>query len=362
MLAQRISRIAPSPIRRIFDLAATVKDPIDLSLGEPDFDVPPEVKAEAITWIERGFNKYTLTQGIPELRDKLSANLKHKGIQAEEVMVTVGATGGVFLSLLSLVNPGDEVLIPDPYFVMYPYLVNLLGGIPRFINTYPDFTLRPEEVERQITPAAQVLIVNSPNNPTGGCYTKEEVKALADIASKYGLTVISDDIYDKFLYDDPEHVSIGQLYENTVVLNGFSKSSAMTGWRLGYAAGPSPIIKAMINIQQFAYACPPSIAQKAALVALDSDISTHIQAYRKKRDLIYQGLKDKFNLVKPKGAFYAFPEAPDGDGTALVERAIKKKLFMVPGEAFSQKKSNFRLSFAAAEDKLIKAIEILNSL
>ena len=228
MIADRVKRIAPSPIRRIFDLAATVKDPIDLSLGEPDFDVPEPIKAEGIKWIEQGFNKYTLTQGIPELREKLKAQLEKKGVLAEEVMVTLGVTGGVFLSLLALVNPGDEVLIPDPYFVMYPYLVRLLGAEPRFINTYSDFSLRPEEIEKQLTPSARVIFVNNPNNPTGSFYSKEQIRAVADLARRYGLTVIADDIYEKFIYDDSEHVSVGQFYENTVILGGFSKSYGMT--------------------------------------------------------------------------------------------------------------------------------------
>ena len=362
MLAERMRRLAPSPIRRIFDLAATVKDPIDLSLGDTDFDVPEPIKAEAVRWIQQGFNKYTLTQGIPELRDKIKEHLRNKGIEAEEVIVTVGATGGLFLSLLATLNPGDEVLIPDPYFVMYEILVRLLGGEPKFINTYPDFTLRGEEIERLITPATKMIMINNPTNPTGAVFSKEQIRMVAESAKRYGLLVISDDIYERFLYDDPEHFSVGQFYENTITVGGFSKGIGATGWRLGYAAGPARIIRAMINIQQFTYTCAPSFAQKAAILALDYDTSSIIEEYRKKRDLIYEGLKDNYEVVKPKGAFYIFPKAPDGDGTAFVEKAIQRRLFIVPGIAFSQRDTHFRISFAASDEKLMKAVEILNSL
>lgn len=362
MLAKRIRNLAPSPIRKIFDLAATIKDPVDLSLGEPDFDVPEEVKAEAIAWIRKGFNKYTLTQGIPELRQKIKDHLKKKGVAAEEVMVTLGATGGVFLSFLALVDPGDEVLIPDPYFVMYPFLIRLLGGEPRFVNTYPDFVLRGEEVEKQISPRTKVIIINNPNNPTGAVYPVEELKKVAEVARRFGLVVISDDVYEEFLYDGAEHASMGRFHENTVVLNSFSKRAAMTGWRLGYAAGPEKIIRAMINMQQFSYTCAPSFGQKACLVALDADVSAQIEAYRVKRDLIYEGIRDKYDVVKPSGAFYIFPRAPGNDGTTFVERAIERKLFIVPGGAFSEQNTHFRISYGAPDERIIRAIEILRSL
>jgi len=362
MLAERIRKIKPSGVRKIFDLAKKVKDPIDLSLGEPDFDVPKEIKEEAITWIRKGFNKYTLSAGIPELREKVKEHLRKKGIIFEEVMLTAGVTGGLLLCCLGLIDEGDEVLIPDPYFVMYEYQVMLAGGVPRYIDTYPDFRLREERIRDLLSPRTKAIIINSPSNPTGTVYSREELEMVARIARERDLLVISDDIYDRFVYDTPQAPSLGQIYEKTITLGGFSKSWAMTGWRLGYLAGPKGIVESLITLQQYSFTCPPSFAQKAALLALDYDTTPLIEEYRKRRDLIYEGLSEKYEVVKPQGAFFIFPKAPNGKGERLVERAIAEGLFMVPGRVFSQKSTHFRICFAAPSEKLERAIEILKRL
>ncbi|MBW2038822.1 MAG: aminotransferase class I/II-fold pyridoxal phosphate-dependent enzyme [Deltaproteobacteria bacterium] len=362
MIAERLKRIRPSGVRRIFDMASRIKDPIDLSLGEPDFDIPEGIKREGIRWIEGGFNKYTLTQGIPELRQKVEEHLKGKEVNCEKVMITAGVTGGLLLCCLSLIDPGDEVLIPDPYFVMFEYQVLLMGGIPRYIDTYPNFRLREGKIREVISPRTKLIIINSPANPTGTVYSREELEVVADIARERDLMVISDDIYESFVYDAPAAPCMGQVYERTITLGGFSKTWGMTGWRLGYAAGPEEVIQQMITLQQYSFTCPPSFAQKAALVALDYDMGEYINRYKEKRDFVYEGLKERYRVEKPRGAFFIFPEAHDGDGEKLVEKAISKGVFIIPGDVFSQRKSHFRISFAAPIDVLERGVKVLREL
>ncbi len=359
-ISDRLKNIKPSGVRRIFDLARQMKDPINLSIGEPDFDIPEPLKEEGIEWIRRGFNKYTPTQGIPELREKIAEHLRKKGVLFEEVMVTAGVTGGLLLASLALINPGDEVLIPDPFFVMYEYQVLLMGGIPVFIDTYPDFRLREEEIWKKITKKTKLMMINSPNNPTGTIYPLEDLERVVKIAREKNLLLFSDDIYDNFVYDHSTCPTAGQLYEKTLTFGGFSKGWAMTGWRLGYVAGPREIIQQMITLQQYTFSSVNSFAQKAAIKALDFNVDPYIQAYQRKRDLIYEGLREKFNVQKPQGAFYIFPEVPGGDGEAFVEKAIQNNLFIVPGSVFSKRNTHVRISFAASEETLLRGIEVLN--
>ena len=360
LISDRVGNIKPSGVRRIFDLARQMKDPINLSIGEPDFDIPEPLKEEGIEWIRKGFNKYTPTQGIPELREKIASHLKNKRIHFEEVMVTAGVTGGLLLASLALINPGDEIIIPDPYFVMYEYQVLLMGGVPVFVDTYPDFRLREEEFARKISKKTKFILINSPNNPTGAIYPKEDLMMVVRIARERDLLILSDDIYDNFVFDGPSCPCIGQLYEKTLTFGGFSKGWAMTGWRLGYAAGPREILQQMITLQQYTFSSMNSFAQKAAVKALDFNVEDYIQRYKKKRDLIYEGLKGKFHVQKPQGAFYIFPEVPGKNGDAFVERAIQNNLFVVPGSVFSKRNTHVRISFAASEETLLKGIEVLN--
>jgi aspartate/methionine/tyrosine aminotransferase len=362
MIAERLKRIRPSGVRRIFDMASRMHDPIDLSLGEPDFDIPDAIKREGIRWIEGGFNKYTVTQGIPELRKRIEEYLCDKGVQFDSVMVTAGVTGGLLLCCLCLIDPGDEVLIPDPYFVMYEYQVLLMGGVPRYIDTYPDFHLREDKVREVLSSRTKLVIVNSPANPSGTVYSKEELELVARIARERKLIVISDDIYERFVYNATPAPCMGQIYDNTITLSGFSKTWGMTGWRLGYAAGPEEIIQKMIMLQQYAFTCPPSFAQKAAMVAFDCDMEKYIDHYREKRDFIYEALSERYRVERPLGSFFIFPEADDGDGEKLVERAINKGVFIIPGSVFSQRTSHFRISFAAPMDVLERGVRILKEL
>jgi aspartate aminotransferase/aminotransferase len=264
---------------------------------------------------------------------------------------------------LVTLNPGDEIIIPDPYFVLYEYQILLLGGRPVFFDTYPDFTLREDDLRAAFSERTRAILINSPNNPTGAVNSGEELAMVARVAREKNVLVFSDDIYDHFVFDPQEpRTYLGQLYENTLTFGGFSKNWGMTGWRLGYVAGPKEIIDSMVTMQQYVFSSVNSIAQKAALLALDFDTKPLIETFVGKRDLIYDGLKDKFRLAKPLGAYYAFPEAPGGDGDAFVERAIKNRLFIIPGSVFSRKATHFRISFAAGEEAIVKGIEILNSM
>jgi len=268
------------------------------------------------------------------------------------------------LAFMALVNPDDEVIIPDPYFVIYKHIISLLGGRCVFVDSYPNFDLPVEKIGRAVTDKTKLIILNSPCNPTGLVYSARQIKALAELAARKNILVMTDEIYDKFCYDG-RCTSIADYYEKTILLRGFSKSYAMTGWRLGYAAvheSLKDIVEQMTKLQQYTFVCAPTPFQKAAISALDYDVSGLVNAYRKKRDLLYEGLKDKFELVKPGGAFYAFVKAPGSSATQFVEKAIADNVLIIPGKVFSEKDTHFRLSYATSNDKIQQGIEILRSL
>ncbi len=369
-LADRMNCIDASGIRKVFALAAKLKNPYNLSIGQPDYDVDTVVKDVAIQSIQQGFNSYTQTWGIEELRDGVAAYYDKKfGVTPKNVMITSGVSGGLFLSLLATVNPGDEVLFADPYFVMYPHLVRLLGGVPKPIKTYPGdgipesdaFKLRADALEAAITEKSKILIVNAPSNPTGVTMNREELQTIAEVAKKHNLLVITDEIYESLQYDEAPATLVG-MYDKVILLNGFSKNVGMTGWRVGYAAGPEEIIQAMNTLQQYTFVCAPSFAQKAAVEALKVDMSEKIDNYRRKRDLAYDLLKEFTEVTKPGGAFYIFPKAPGGNGDVFVPRAIENNVLIIPGSVFSDEKTHMRISFAAPDETIKQGIEILRGL
>jgi aspartate aminotransferase/aminotransferase len=366
-IADRTSLIDASGIRKVFALAADLKDPVNFSIGIPDFDVPDNIKAAAIDAIGAGQNSYSQTAGDSELLEKLRAKVTaDHGFDDPVVMVTSGTSGALLLTFLATINPGDEVIVTDPYFVIYKHVVNMVGGKCVFIDTYPDFKLHVDKVQAAITDKTKMIIVNSPANPTGAVYSAEELKSLAAVADKHGILVMSDEIYDSFCYEG-QLPSISDYYDKTLLLKGFSKSHAMTGWRQGYVAARgvlANVIEQMTKMQQYTFVCAPTPFQKAAITAMDTDISEHINAYRKKRDMIYDGLKDSFELNKPGGAFYAFVKAPAWakNATEFVEKAIENNLLIIPGNVFSERDTHFRISYATTDEKIAKGIEILNKL
>jgi aspartate aminotransferase/aminotransferase len=361
MLSDRVKHIEASGIRKIFELVASMEDPINLSIGQADYDVPEAIKKEAIKAINEGFNRYTVTQGIPELNLKIMSKLKEQyAYVPEECLVTSGVSGGLALAFLSLINPGDEVLLPDPYFVMYKVLVQLCQGVPKYYSLYPDFKLRKEELESQITDKTKLILLNTPSNPTGAVFSPSELSMLAEVARKNDLLVICDEIYKKFVYTERFH-SIAEYYpEKLILLGGFSKTFGMPGWRMGYATGPRAILDKMMVLQQFTFVCAPSFAQKAVLLALDLDMKEYIERYKVKRDLIYNGLKSHFKVTKPAGSFYIFPELPEGmTGQEFIQEALTRKILVVPGTAFSRSDTHFRISFAAPDEDLERAAGML---
>ncbi len=366
IIADRAYKIDASGIRKVFALAASMKDPVNFSIGQPDFDVPEELKEQAIKAIREGFNKYSQTAGDDILLKKITAQVKSEtGWQNPSALVTSGVSGGILLSFLAMINPGDEVIIPDPYFVIYKHIVNMLGGKCVYVNSYPDFKLPVEKIAQSITDKTKIIVLNSPSNPTGVVYSQNEIEALAKVAREKDIVVLSDEIYEKYCYDG-SCPNIAKIYDKTLLMRGFSKAYAMTGWRLGYVAvndSLKEVLEQMIKMQQYTFVCAPAPFQTAAVAALDYDMSEYVELYRKKRDLLYNGLKDKFELVKPGGAFYAFVKAPDGiTATKFVEKAIANKVLIIPGNVFSEKDTHFRISFATTDEKIKQGTEILSSL
>ena len=375
LIADRARAIDASGIRRAFDLAASLTDPINLSIGQPDFDVPEPVRDAAVEAIRSGLNKYTQTQGIAALREKIAAELAAEfpetcaggggGLHEDlGVLVTSGVSGGLMLTMLACVGPGDEVLIPDPYFVMYKHLVTMAGGTPVYVDTYPDFKLTAERVDAKLTERTKLVLFNSPSNPTGVVATRDECDALAALCGERGVLLLSDEIYDAFCYAPGGFASPAAGTRDLLLLRGFSKTYAMTGWRMGYAVGPRPIIEQMTKLQQYSFVCAPSMAQAAGAAALDFDVSPRVEAYRKKRDRVVERLSPHYELTPPGGAFYAFPKAPDtiGTGSAFIEKAMEKNVIVIPGSVFSERDTHFRLSYACDDAKLEAGLDALVAL
>jgi aspartate/methionine/tyrosine aminotransferase len=362
MLADRTRAFDSSGIRKVFDLAAKMKDPINLSIGQPDFDVPEPIQDACIDAIRAGKNAYALTQGMPVLRDKLQASVdtEYKHVD-RKVFVSSGTSGGLSLAMWSLVNPGDEVIVFDPYFVMYTALTKLVGGVPVVIDTYPDFRIDLNKVAAAITPRTKMILLNSPANPTGVVASEAEIRGLAKLAAERNVILLSDEIYRAFCYDQP-FVSPAKYNDRTLVIDGFSKSHGMTGWRLGFVHGPAEIIDTMIKLQQYTFVCAPQPVQWAGAAAMDVDIAPYAEDYKRKRDLIYAGLSDLYEVEKPGGAFYIFPKAPEGSGSEFVTRAIANNLLIIPGNIFSNRDTHFRISYAAPDATIYRGIDVLRSM
>jgi aspartate/methionine/tyrosine aminotransferase len=272
------------------------------------------------------------------------------------------------LAVLSMINPGDEVIVFDPYFVMYPSLVGMVGGKCVMIDTYPDFRIDPARVAAAITPRTKMILLNSPANPTGAVADEADVRALAELAAKHNIALVSDEIYRSFCYDAPM-TSPASWNDQTIVVDGLSKSYGVTGWRLGFMHGPSAIIDKLTMLQQYTFVCAPHPLQWAALAALDVDMSQHIAAYRRKRDMVVTGLTEAgYSVTKPGGAFYVFPQVPESTGkteatretgSQFVARAIANELLIIPGNIFSGRDTHFRISYAASDATIERGLEVL---
>ena len=362
-IADRVKNIEVSGIRKVFDLAAHLKDPVNLSIGQPHFPVPAAIKEAAKAAIDQDKNGYTPTQGIAELRAKILADVRQRypGQADRELLLTSGTSGGLVLALNCTINPGDEVIIFDPYFVMYPHFITLAGGKTVVVDTYPDFRIDVSKVAAAITPRTKAIIVNNPANPTGVVHSRQVLRDLALLAKERGILLLSDEVYSAFCYDEP-FASPVEFNEDTLVLDGFSKAYGMTGWRLGFCHGPRRLIDEMIKLQQFTYVCSPSIVQWAGVAAWDYDVTPIVADYKQKRDLLVNALKDLYEIVTPGGAFYLFPKAPWGTGSEFVAEAIRNNLLIIPGSTFSKRDTHFRISYAVNDTMIDRGIEILRQL
>ncbi|MEO1497799.1 MAG: aminotransferase class I/II-fold pyridoxal phosphate-dependent enzyme [Planctomycetota bacterium] len=364
-LAERTGRFDSSGIRKVFDLAAKLKDPINLSIGQPDFAVPEALKDAACRAIRDDKNGYSQTQGVGELRDRLQAQIDSDyGHADRKVLVTSGTSGALNLAMWALVDPGDEVIMFDPYFVMYPTLTEMVGGVPVVLPTYPDFRIDLDRVAAAITPNTKLILLNSPANPTGVVATTEEVQGLAELAAERGVALLSDEIYRQFCYDAPL-VSPTGWNEQTLVVDGFSKSYGVTGWRIGWIHGPAALIDKMASLQQYTFVCAPHPLQHAAIEAFETDISPLVRSYAERRDHVVAGLRDTgYDVAAPGGAFYVYPKTPVGyaSATEFVREAIEHEMLVIPGSIFSGQDTHFRISYAASMETIDRGLEVFRRL
>lgn len=371
-LAKKVKDIKPSGIRKFFDIAKDIEGAISLGVGEPDFDTPWHIREEGIYTLEQGKTVYTSNAGLKELRSEICNFMKRKYnldyTWDKNVLVTVGGSEAIDVALRAMIEPGDEVIIPNPCYVSYEPCAVLAGATVKTINlkNENEFRLTAAELEAAITPKSKILLLNYPNNPTGAIMEKKDLEAICEVIKKHDLFVISDEIYSELSYFDP-HVSIAEIdgmKERTLVINGFSKTYSMTGWRLGYACGPNEIIAQMTKIHQFCIMCAPTTSQYAAVEALkngDNDVSDMRDAYNERRRYVVHRLNQMgLPCFMPKGAFYVFPDIRgfklSSDDFAL-RLLNEQKVVVVPGTAFGESGEGFiRISYAYSLDDLKKAL------
>ena len=371
-LSKAITEIQPSGIRRFFDAASTMSNVISLGVGEPDFDTPWHVREEGIYSLEKGRTFYTGNSGLLELREEIGRYLDRRfglSYSADEILVTVGGSEAIDIGFRTMLDPGDEVIIPEPCYVSYLPCVKLAGGVPVRLplEEKDQFKLTKEKLLSAITDKTKILVLPFPTNPTGAILNREELQIIADIVKEHDLFVMSDEIYSELNYEGG-HVSIASIpgmRERTIVINGFSKSYAMTGWRLGYAAGPKEIMKQMLKIHQFVIMCAPTTSQYAAIEALrngDEDVRRMRESYDERRRFLVNALNEMgLPCFEPKGAFYVFPNISAYGMTSeeFARRLLEQeRVAVVPGTAFGECGEGFlRISYAYSIDNLKKALD-----
>lgn len=373
LISQKCKKLKPSGIRKFFDIAATMDNVISLGVGEPDFHTPWSVRQTAISTLEKGKTVYTANSGLMELRKTICSYTKRKiGVEYQpesELIITVGGSEGIDLGIRALINPGDEVLIVEPCFVCYAPIVELTGGVAVPIETTEEtgFKLTAEAVKSKITDKTKLLILPFPNNPTGAIMTKADLEPIAEVIRGTDILVMSDEIYSELTYEG-KHFSITQLegmQERTLLVNGFSKAFAMTGWRLGYVAGPAPIIKQMLKIHQYAIMCAPTVSQYAAITAMtscDGEVEKMMNEYNIRRRWLVNALNEiGLTCFDPKGAFYVFPSIKSTGLTSqeFCEQLLyKHSVAVVPGDAFGECGEGYiRISYAYSLKHLMEAVE-----
>ena len=372
-LSKTVEELKPSGIRRFFDLASTMENVISLGVGEPDFVTPWNMIEASYHSLEQGYTAYTANAGMIELRREISRYLEdHFEVSynpAKEIIVTVGASQAMDIALRAILNPGDEVIVVEPSFVAYAPMVSLAGGVPVTIDTKPEdeFKLQPEQIEKAITERTKAVLICSPNNPTGTVLSRQDLEQIAKVVEKHDLLVLSDEIYAELTYDE-EYTSfpaIERMRERTILISGFSKAFAMTGWRLGYVAGPEEIIQAMLKIHQYTIMCAPTMAQHAAIEALtngDQSVREMKRSYRQRRNYVLNALNDMgLSCHVPGGAFYVFPNISSTGLTAeeFAEQLLKKeRVAVVPGNVFGNSgEGHIRCSYATSMKQLEEAMK-----
>ena len=371
LLSQRVKDIETSGIRRAWALAQACEDPINLSIGQPDFLVDDSIKQAAIDAILQDKNGYTQTAGDDALLQTIHTRLGNQfgwefsDTSHHSAMVTSGTAGALTLACLTVLGPGDEIIVPDPYFVIYPTLARIAEAKAVLCDTYPDFRMTAERIEPCITDRTKAVLLNSPANPTGVVLNQKEVDAIATLCRDKGLLLITDEIYDEFVFPPTTHASPASTNEDVLVIRGYGKTYGCTGWRMGYAAGPKPLIDGMLKLKQQTFVCAPSVLQHALVGAYDIDLQPLIDRFSKRRDMVVEMLGDITDLVVPEGAFYAFPKIPEGHNMTCIDfvsKAIEHDVLVIQGDVFSKHDTHFRISFAVAEDKLEHGLGILKKL
>lgn len=371
-ISERANKLSPSGIRRFFDLLASTEGVISLGVGEPDFTTPWQISEAAINSLEKGYTMYTSNSGTPELRQELSRHLnKNYKVQYNpdsEILITVGSSEALDLAMRAILNSGDEVIIPDPCYVAYESCVIMAGGTAVMIPTFQEnnFEISAGDIESRITPATKAILIGYPANPTGTVMSREKLTEIGEVARKHNLLVISDEIYAKLVYGIKHtcFASLPDMKANTILLGGFSKAYAMTGWRIGYAAAPPEIIATMTKIHQYTMMCASTMAQVAALEALrtgESNVKDMVSDYNKRRKVILNGFAEiGMSCFEPKGAFYVFPSVQSTGMTSeeFAENLLtEEKVAVVPGSAFGKCGEGYvRCCYATSMDNIVEAL------
>lgn len=372
-LSQRVRAVKPSGIRKFFDIAATMGDVISLGVGEPDFVTPEHIRQAGITAIQHGETKYTSNYGTIELRTAIAEMIERRyGVRYDprsEIMVTVGVSEGIDAAMRALLDPGDEVIVPDPGYVAYEADVIFAGGSVHPATTHVSnrFAVTADEIEAAVTPRSKVILLGNPNNPTGAVIARDELERIAEVARRHDLIVLTDEVYSRLVYTG-EHaslVSIPGMRDRTVLVDGFSKAYAMTGWRIGYVAAPEYILDAMLKIHQYTIMCASTMSQAAALEAVlhgEADVLTMVASYDERRKLTVAGMnRAGLDTYEPGGAFYVFPSIASTGLTSdeFAEKLLfEQRVAVVPGSAFGAAGEGYiRCTYATAQDKLVEAIE-----
>jgi aspartate/methionine/tyrosine aminotransferase len=386
VLGARAEAVQESVIRRVFEGARDVVNPINFSIGQPDFPVPEAIKRAAIRAIEQDHNGYSNNRGIDPLLSRISRYLKDDlgwdvstgagSAGQAAAMVTQGTSGGLIAAAMAILDPGDEIIIPDPYFVLYPRLAELTGAKAVPCDTYPDFRLTAARVEPLITPRTKAVLLVTPSNPCGVVASEQECHELLGLCRRKNVLLISDEIYDEFTFPEsrtakrvgsgtpvgPSPARLPGAQEDVLLVRGFGKTYGCTGWRLGYVAGPSALVNKMLKMQQHLYICAPTPLQHGVVEAFDTDISALIESFRRRRDKVVGALSKVTEVPYPGGAFYAFVKVPERMGMTadeFMKAARAKRVLVVPGYAFSKRDTHFRISYAVKEEVLEEGLSIL---